>query len=77
VLVRTPVCAIAHCRVSVWNEFVVVGAEGSPGLLRTLLKDNYHEAAHQEGCVRLLVIVQACVMVDLVVFVLLIVHEFF
>ena len=39
-------------------------------------KDDDHEGAHQEGSVCLLVVVQAGVVVDLIVLVLLIVHEF-
>ena len=76
-LVGTPVRTVAHGSVSVRDELVVVGAESRPGLVRAFLKDNNHEAAHQEGRVRLLVIIQARVVVDLVVLVLLIVHEFF
>ena len=76
-LVGTPVRTVAHGSVSVRDKLVVVRAESRPGLVRAFLKDNNHEAAHQEGRVRLLVIIQARVVVDLVVLVLLIVHELF
>ena len=52
----------------------MVGSEGRPGFRSTLLENNYHEAAHQECRIGLLVIVQARVVVDLVVLVLLIIH---
>lgn len=74
VLVRAPVGAVAHCRISVRDELVVVGSEGRPGFRSTLLENNYHEAAHQECRIGLLVIIQARVVVDLVVLVLLIIH---
>ena len=75
-LVGASVCAVSHRRVSVRNELIVVRTECLPSLLRTLVQDDDHEGAHQEGSVRLLVVVQAGVVVDLIVLVLLIVHEF-
>lgn len=46
VLVRAPVRTIAHCRVSVRNELIVVRAERLPCLFRALMQDDYHEGAH-------------------------------
>lgn len=54
----------------------MVRTECLPCLLCTLVQDDDHEGAHQEGSIRLLVVVQAGVVVDLIVLVLLIVHEF-
>ena len=41
------------------------------------MKHDDHERTHEEGCVALLGVVERCVVVDLVVLILLIVHEFF
>ena len=72
------VCAtistVAHCRVTVWNEFVVVRAESLPGIIGRLVEDNNHEGAHQESSVALLCVVKRRVMIDFVVLVLLIIH---
>ena len=76
VLICAPVGAVTHCRVPVRNELIVIWSESLPSLIGTLLQNNYHEAAHQEGGVRLFVIVQARVVIDLVVLILLIVHKF-
>ena len=77
VLICAPVGAVTHCRVPVRDEFIVIWSECLPSLLSTLLQDDYHEAAHEEGCVRLFVIIQARIVIDLVVLILLIVHKFF
>ena len=72
------VCAtistVAHCRVTVWNEFVVVRAESLPGIIGRLVEDNNHEGTHQESSVALLCVVKRRVMIDFVVLVLLIIH---
>ena len=75
VLVCATVGAVTHCRVTVRNELVVVGTEHRPCLISRLLQDDDHESAHQEGCVTLLGVVQASIVVDLIVLILLVVHE--
>ena len=73
-LVGAAIGTVAHCRVSIGNELVVIGAEGLPSLFRALVQDDDHEGSHEERRITLLVIVQARVVVDLIVFVLLVVH---
>ena len=72
------VCAaistITHCRVTVWNEFVVVRAESLPGIVSGLVKDNNHKGAHQESSITLFCIVKRSVVIDFVVLVLLVIH---
>ena len=55
----------------------MVGREDFPRILRRLLHVYYHEAAHQKGRVRLLLVLQACVVIYFVLLVLLIAHELF
>ena len=74
--VGAAVGAITHGGVTIGDEFVVVRAERLPGLVCRLVQHDNHEGAHQEGRVALLGVVQARVMIDLVVLVLLVVHEF-
>ena len=68
---------ITHSRVAVRDELVVVGAERRPGLICRLVQADDHESAHKEGRVTLLVVIQAGVVIDFVVLILLVVHEFF
>lgn len=75
VLISASIGAVTHCRVSVWNEFIVVGTESLPCFFCALLQDNDHESPHEEGCITLLVVVKASVVVNLIILVLLIVHE--
>ena len=74
---RAPVRAGAHGCISKRDQFVVVGAERLPCFFSCLLEDNDHEAAHEDGCIALLRIVQACVVIDLVALVLFVIHKFF
>ena len=75
VLVSAAVSTVSHRRVSIWNELIVIWAESLPRLISTLFEDDDHEGTHQERRIALFVIIQACVVVDLVVFVLLVIHE--
>ena len=72
------VCAtvgtVAHCRVAIWDELVVVRAESLPGIIGRLVEDDNHEGAHEESSVALLGVVKGSVVIDLVVLVLLIIH---
>ena len=72
-LVRTS----AHCRVTERYKLVVVGSKCCPSLFSGPVATDYHEASHEEGSVSLLGKVYTCVMVDLVVSVLTVIHEFF
>ena len=76
VVVSTPVSTVAHCRVTVRDELVVVGTESLPGVVSTLVQDDDHEGSHKEGCIALLGVVEGCVVVDLVVLILLVAHKF-
>ena len=69
--------AITHGGVTIGDKFVVVRAERLPCLVCRLVQHNNHEGAHQEGRITLLGVVQARVVIDLVVLILLVVHEFF
>lgn len=75
VLISASVGAVSHCRVSVWNKFIVVRTESLPCFFCALLQDNNHEGSHEEGSITLLVVVEASVVVNLIILVLLIVHE--
>lgn len=75
-MVSATVGTIAHCCVTVRDELVVVRAEGLPGLVGRLLEHDDHEGPHQEGSVTLLRVLQGRVVINLVVLVLLVVHEF-
>jgi hypothetical protein len=55
----------------------VVGSKSCPSLFSGPVATNYHEASHEEGSVSLLGKVYTCVMVDLVVSVLTVIHKFF
>ena len=55
----------------------MIWSEHFPGILGRFVEDNDHESAHQEGCICLLRVVQACIVVNLVCAVLLIVDELF
>jgi len=66
----------AHCRVTEGHKFVVIGSESSPGLVSRAVATDDHKAAHEEGSVGLLGKVDTGVVVDLVVSVLTVVHEF-
>ena len=72
------VCAtvgtVSHCRVTVWDEFVVVRAESLPGIVGGFVEDNNHEGAHEESSVALLCVVKRSVVIDFVVLVLLVIH---
>ena len=72
------VCAtigtVAHCRVTVWNEFVVVRAESLPGIVSGLVKDNNHKGVHKESSITLFCVVERCVVIDFVVLVLIVIH---
>ena len=74
VQVCTTISTVAHCRVTVRNEFVVVRAESLPGIVGRLVEDNNHEGAHKESSVALLCVVKRRIMIDFVVLVLLIIH---
>lgn len=76
VQIGTTIGAVAHGGVTIGNELVVVGAEGVPGVFCGLLEADYHKGTHQEGGVALLGIVERRVMINLVVLILLVVHEF-
>lgn len=71
------ISACAHGSISKGRKFVVVWLEVTPCLGGTLVKDNDHEAPHQEGSVRLLRVVQGSVVVYFVVAVLLITNQLF
>ena len=73
--VGATVGTVTHGRITVGNKLVVVGAERLPGLICGLFEHDDHKSAHQEGCVALLGVVQRCVVINLVVLVLLIIHE--
>ena len=72
------VCAtistVAHCRVTVGNEFVMIRAESLPGIIGGLVQDNNHKGAHEESSIALLCIVKRRVVIDFVVLVLLVIH---
>ena len=77
VQVRAAVRTVTHGRITVGNKLVVVGAESLPCLICRLLEYNNHEGTHQESCVALLSVVKRCVMVDLIVLILRVIHELF
>ena len=77
VQVSAPICAVAHGRIPVRNELVVVGAENSPCFFGRFLQADNHEGTHEEGGVTLLRVVERRVVVDLVVLILRVIHEFF
>ena len=74
VQVCATISTIAHCGVTVWDEFIVVRAESLPGIVGGLVEDNNHEGAHEESSVALLCVVKRSVVIDFVVLVLLVVH---
>lgn len=63
-----------HGRISERNELGVVRLENLPGFIRTLLEHDDHVAAHEEGGVALLGVVERGVVVNLVATVLAIIH---
>ena len=69
--------ACSHRGVSIGQELVLVGPEGSPCVVSCLLEDDDHEGTHQERGVCLLCIVERRVMVNLVALILRVIHEFF
>ena len=75
--VGAAVCTVTHSRITVGDELVVVGAESLPCLFCRFLEHNNHEGTHQESCVALLRVVKRCVVVNLIVLVLCVVHELF
>jgi len=74
--VGAAVRAVSHRRISVRNELVLVGAESLPGFLGGLFENDNHEGTHEEGRVALLGVVERRVVVDFVVLILGIIHEF-
>jgi len=76
VQVGAAVRAVAHRGVAVGNELVVVGAERVPGLVGRLFETDYHEGAHEERRVALLGVVKRSVVVNFIVLVLLVIHQF-
>ena len=75
VQVRATISTVAHCRVTVWNEFVVVRAESLPGIIGGFVEDNNHEGAHEESSIALLCVIKRRVVIDFVVLVLLVIHK--
>ena len=75
VQVRATISTVAHCRVTVWNEFVVVRAESLPGIVSGLVQDNNHEGTHEESSIALLCVIKRRVVIDFVVLVLLVIHK--
>ena len=73
---RALVGACTHCRVTERSELVVIWREYSPGIGSRSIENDYHEGSHEESCICLLRVVQACVVINLVCAVLLIVDEF-
>ena len=55
----------------------MISGKGLPGFLSTLLQHDDHETAHQECGVGLLGVVQTGVVIDFVVLILIVFHEFF
>lgn len=76
-MVGATVGTVTHGRITVGDELVVVGAESLPGLIGRLLEHNDHKGTHKESCVALLGVVERRVVIDLIVLVLLVIHEFF
>ena len=76
VMVSATVGTIAHCCVTVGDELVVVGTEGLPGFVGGLFEHDDHEGSHEEGSIALLRVLKRSVVVNLVVLVLLVIHEF-
>lgn len=72
---RAFIGASTHGSVSKGNKLGVVRLKNLPGLIGGFLEHDDHEAAHKEGSVRLLGVVERRVVVDLVTTVLGIVHE--
>ena len=60
--------------VSEGHELALDWSEDGPGLLSCLVEADHHVAAHEEGCVRLLLVVDTSVVVNLVVLVALVCH---
>ena len=75
VQVCATISTIAHCRVTVWNEFVVVRAESLPGIVGGLMEDNNHEGTHEECRVRLFCIVKRSIMINLIALILRVIHQ--
>lgn len=75
VVVGATVGTVTHGRITVRDKLVVVGAEGLPSFIRRLLEHNDHKGTHKESRVALLGVVQRCVVIDLIVLVLLVVHQ--
>jgi len=69
--------ASSHCRVTERKELGVVWSENLPSIQITFSKDNYHVAAHQEGSVSLLSVVNWGVVVNLKLGVAWIEHQLF
>ena len=67
----------AHDRVSVRSEFLMISFKGAPSFFSTSLKDDNHKAAHKEGSIRLLSIVERGVMIYLILTILFIADQFF
>ena len=76
-LYGTFVRASSHCSVSERSEFVVVWSEYFPRLVSGSLQDDDHERTHQESRVRLLSVVETCVVVDFVRAILLVINQLF
>ena len=72
---RALVGARAHCRVTEGHELVVVGLEDFPGVDETFAEDDDHVAAHQEGSVGLLGVVNRRVVVDLELLIVGVIHQ--
>ena len=73
--VSAAVGTVSHCCITVRYKLVVVRAESLPGIIGRLVQDDDHEGTHEEGCITLLGVVKGSIMVDLVVLVLLVIHE--
>ena len=77
VQVNTFVRTCSHCRISIWQELVLIRFECCPCLISTFLQDNDHESAHKECRVRLFRIVKGSVMINLIALILRVIHQLF